>query len=512
MLSRTVQTPDATVREDTVKASPDSTEAPEACAQDRVRLSTIAFWSLLAFGFALRVIFVFSTNFRMDSDHAIVYLMARQVADGQFPVFFWGQYYGGTFLSLLAGVVMLVTGPSLTVLAITTALLWAGAAIVFRYFVARSIGPRAGNIAGVLFWFPGGVIISSSVADPGFYGATFLFAIGTALAVVATRGRRGVLGWIVVGFLAGLSLWTSPMAIALATPAVVFALWSDRRWRMWLIGVVAGLVGASPWIVQTMLSSFNSVKPIGDGTSLYLDSFASLFTTMFPAAFPGSTYELMRFAVSMAVVFTLGLLVYRAVTRRNAGAIIMATGTLLVIFVLVLGSGVRLGAESVRYAVFLIPGLSMSIAWVASRWRITAIIVPVLAVIITTAMVFDRQEGFRLSAPTPFSAEIEAVDRFFDDQGVDAAYGSYWIAYAVSAESDEDPTVASFLPRRYEPYELDATGVSPMGVVVFAGDYNDEVLAARAPVEPRGRTLIGPYAVYIFDTWFDPYTLKLGLN
>ncbi|HEX2295550.1 MAG TPA: hypothetical protein VHN37_09605, partial [Actinomycetota bacterium] len=41
----------------------------------------------------------------LDSDEAVVGLMARHVLDGDFPVFFWGQPYGGPHEAVLAAAV-----------------------------------------------------------------------------------------------------------------------------------------------------------------------------------------------------------------------------------------------------------------------------------------------------------------------------------------------------------------------------------------------------------------------
>src|SRR4051812_4853996 len=83
--------------------------------------TTVAFGALLLAGLALRIFFTESTAYPFNSDEAVVYLMAKHVAHGEFPAFYWGQFYGGTLLQTVAGVVMIVVGPSLLVLAIVSA-------------------------------------------------------------------------------------------------------------------------------------------------------------------------------------------------------------------------------------------------------------------------------------------------------------------------------------------------------------------------------------------------------
>lgn len=476
-------------------------------------VARVAFWVLLGVGFALRVYFVFSNGFVMNSDHAVVYLMARNVAEGEFPTFFWGQSYGGSVLSLTAGILMVPFGPSIELLAITSALWWAGAAVVLRFVTAAAIGPLAGVTAGLLFWFPGLVIVSVSVIDPGFYGPSLLF--GFAVVLVALRrstARYRTLDWLLAGVFAGLSLWTSPMAVAIAAPAVVLMLWRDRRWRFWMLAVAVALLAATPWILETLRSSFSSVKPLGGSSSLHPESIASIFTAMFPAAFPNSSNELVRFAVTVSTLALMAALIHRCVVTRNPGAIVVAVGLILVIGVLVAGSGVRLAEDSVRYSAFLIPGLSFAVAWLlVDRVRLSAAAAG-SAVAVTIVTVLVAGNGFAPAPRTPFSAELTAVGEYLDDRGIDAVYGSYWISYSLSAVTEEQVTVASLGPRRYEAYETAAEGHVPMAVVVFAGADNDTLLTTDPSLPGHDRTEFGGLAVLIFDEWFDVYELELSLN
>jgi hypothetical protein len=495
-------------------AAPEGRGTAVALSSDRVRAAAnLAFWILLGVGFALRVYFVFSKGFTMNSDHAVVYLMARNVAEGEFPAFFWGQSYGGSVLPLTAGIFMMIFGPSIQLLAITSALWWAGAAVVLRFVTAASIGPVAGVTAGLLFWFPGLVILSVSVVDPGFYGPSLLF--GLAVVLVAVRrptARFRVVDWVVAGIFAGLSLWASPMAIAIAAPAVVFMVWRDRRWRFWMLGVSAALLAATPWILETLRSSFSSVKPLGGTSRFHPESLASIFTAMFPAAFPGSSNELVRFAVTVLALALIVALIHRSVITRNSAAIVVTVGMVFVIGVLIVGSGVRLAEDSVRYSAFLIPGLSFAVAWLlVERVRISAVAAGA-AVAVTMVTVLVVGNGLAPAAQTPFSTELTAVGEYLESRGINAVYGSYWISYSLSAVTDERVTVASLGPRRYERYEAVAAEREPMSVVVFVSADNDTVLTNDSSLPSHDRAEFGGFAVLTFDEWFDIYQLELSLN
>lgn len=475
----------------------------------RLPPTTVAFVVLLLVGLALRVYVVFSPSYVLNSDAAVVYLMSRHVAHGEFPAFYWGQFYGGTLLQITAGLVMSVVGPSIAALAVVSALFWAGAAVVLRAIVKRSAGTVAGDLAGVLFWFPGAVILGTSVSDPGFYGPTLLLGLLTIWWALRRPELRPWWSWLVLGVFAGLSVWTSPVAIAFAAPAVVYTAYRDRRWRLWVIFAAAAMVAASAWIVGTVASHLSSIKPLG-GASLHPESLASIFTAMFASAFPFGRTELGGFVIALATIAAIALLVVRGVRRRDPVLVLMGIATVLVLGVLVAGTGVRLAADSARYSGYLIPGIATIIAVYAVRVRWVPIVVGALAVLATIGIVGHQNQGFHLRSGPPFDSALVKVGDYLDKEGVHAAYGSYWAAYSLAAITDERITVASLSPRRYEGYEQDAAmAAAPEGIVVFAGALNDGVLQGDATLPTHSRTVIGGYAVYVFDSWFDPFTPQL---
>lgn len=484
---------------------------PDRFFVGRPHPTTIAFGVLLIAGLALRVYVVFSPTYVLNSDEAVVYLMSRHIARGEIIPFYWGQFYGGTLLQIAAGLVMAMVGPSIAALAIVSALFWAGAAVVLRAIVKSSAGVIAGDLAGVLFWFPGAVILGTSVADPGFYGSTLLLGLLTIWWALRRASLRPWWSWLVLGIFAGLSVWTSPVAIAFAAPAVIYAAYRDRRWRLWLIFVAASIVAASAWIVGTIAGHLSSIKPLG-GASLHPESLASIFTTMFASAFPLGHTELGGFVIALATVAAIALLVARGVRRRDSVLLLMGSATVLVVAVLVGGSGVRLAADSVRYSGYLIPGIATIVAVVALRVRWLPVVVGALAVAVTIGVVGHDNHGFAMRSGPAFDHELVTVGQYLEQHGIHAAYGSYWAAYSLSAVTDERVTVASLAPRRYAPYERDAAAAAaPEGIVVFAGGPNDAVLTGDITLPSHTREVIGGYAVYVFTSWFDPLAPDLRI-
>ncbi len=481
-----------------------------------MRRWTIAFWAALALGFAIRVALMWTTEYRATSDTSVVYLMALGVREGHFPAFYWGQSYGGTLLSLVAGAVMLVTGPSIVVLSVVSLLIWALAALLLRRFAADAFGPRTGDLAGILFWFPGAAVVHESLLDPGFYGPSLALGIGALAVVFATRGgRRRWWQWGMAGMLAGLAVWQSPVGAAFAAPAAVYALieaivdavTARRRWFLVPIGVATGIagavLGALPWILETLKSGAATVH--GNAVNVS-DNLVQVFSRVLPAAFPGSGLDAVRVGIgTVAILLVLALLVL-GIVRRSGGAIVMGAAGVLLAVIIAVYAAPPLDENSVRYASFFIPVLATAIAWLVSRWTWLSVAAGAASLAMTTAAI-ATEDGFAVSGVRPYDAGIVAAADWLESQGIDHAYGTYWTAYLLTAATDERVTVASVSPDRYPPYSVAAVGLAPMAVVVVRGTWSEYLLTQNAPEQPSESEAFGLYEVYVFPKWFDPATI-----
>lgn len=472
--------------------------------------TSAVFFALLIVGLATRILFIFSADHHMNSDHAVVYLMARHASEGELSAFYWGQSYGGTLLQLTAGAAMVVFGKSIGVLAVISVLYWSAAAVMLRLVVMRSIGRATGDVAGILFWFPGLFLFTQSTIDPGFYGPTLILGLTAVWIVLAMPFTRPWIGWVLLGAAAGLALWTSPMALVFAAPAVVVALVKNRDPRGWAMAGIAAVITALPWLLETIRSSFSSVRPMGS-TGIHIDSFASMFTDMLPTAFPLDRFELARFAVAFSAVFCLGSVIYFGIRCRVVGAALIGIGSLLVVAVLVVGSGVRLAADSARYSTFLLPVLATAVAWWVTRYRWSQWLVIVLAPLITLGPLAQKSDLFHLSTAARFDPSLTKVADELSRSGHRAVYGDYWMAYAMTALTDERVTVAALVPRRFMPYEVTAARAVDTVIVVYADQANDRLLQKHTELPTYQRTIVDGFAIFVFDGKFDPFTLPLEL-
>lgn len=468
----------------------------------------LAIMVILIGALIVRLVYIYSPLHRFDSDSSVVYLMALNVADGEFPAFFWGQSYGGSLLPLTAGAVMLFTGASVEVLSVVASLYFLGAAVCLYVACRTAIGARGAVVAATIFLFAGETVVRVSVIEPGFYGPSLLLGLAS-IGLVVRAGRQGrLVMWAAVGTLAGLAIWTSPMSVAFVAPAGLLLAIRSFFWRGLAIATVCALVAGLPWISATSASAFDSVRPLGQ--QVHPENLVVAITTMLPSALPLGSIFAVQLATALTILLSAAYLAVLTIRDKSPLAFLVLTSTLLVHVVLSFGSGTVLASDSVRYSVFYLPLVAVATAFWIQPWRVAGWIAGAAAVVMTLAHM-----GWAVSTagstPQRFDPGYEAVVEFLDAEGIDAAYGSYWLAYSLTASVDERVTIAALVPRRYEPYEQAAESENRTAVVVYSGNRNDELLSSYPGLPSSMRTQFGGYAVHVFNERIDPYELPLEL-
>ncbi len=481
----------------------------------RIQLSSRIFYCTLILGMALRVATLFSVASIIDSDRAIVYLMAKHFSQGQFTTLFWGQNYGGTFLQASAGAAMVFFGRHIEVLEIVSALTFCGAALVVRSIATHAFGQLAGDLAGTIFWFPGAFLLRLSLSDPGFYGPTLLFGLLAMWLALTGTARSGYLRWWFVGLLAGLAFWQSSVGGALAFPAVIWLFWRNRSKRHYTASLIGAVVGASPWLFAVLTNGFSMVRPKGDGR-VNLHSFVTFFTQVTPYAMrplsslpPTAVHTLLHDPVQQCVgalsFSLLVILVAIAIRERNEWVTVLVVSTILSIILIVVASGLLLTLASARYSLYLLPLVSVALAWIFAKFRPIGYLAMGVIPIITSCLLLPGTGYFTMDTSNRYGSGTGQVEAYLGKHKVAAAYGDYWLAYNLSAKTQEEITMAALEPRRYTPYEGNAEGKVPMAIVVYVDRNNDRILARTTSLPKHKRQVVGGYAIYIFDKWFNPY-------
>ena len=110
---------------------------------------TIA-WTAGALAFLLRVSFLFRYDLHFGGDSATCYLMALRIAQGDRPLYFYGQDYQGAPEAYLAAGLFRVFGPSIPLAGAVSLLEWSLAVVCGTYLAVRGTTRGAEALAGLV--------------------------------------------------------------------------------------------------------------------------------------------------------------------------------------------------------------------------------------------------------------------------------------------------------------------------------------------------------------------------
>lgn len=221
--------------------------------------------ALLALGGALRVGLILRGWPALDSDEAIIGLMARHIVDGsERPTFYYGQHYLGALDAYITAAFFRVLGP--TTLALHLAMLpLVLCFLLAMYWLGRAAyGPAVGLLTLAYLALGPAFGLLRETASIGGYQETLLLAAILSLLVYARLRRssrlpRGRVEWLralaqyaAIGLVAGLGIWSDQLILPFVVAGALALGFGRRREMLHLPGValVGGLVlGAWPFVV-----------------------------------------------------------------------------------------------------------------------------------------------------------------------------------------------------------------------------------------------------------------------
>jgi hypothetical protein len=454
------------------------------------------FGLVLLVGLLIRLLALRTSLAQQNSDTAVVYLMARHAMHGDWRIFYWGQFYGGTLLQLSAGMLFWLTGPSFAVLQVVEIAYWLAACLLLRSIVAKGVGTVAGDLAGCFFWLAAPLMVSISFTDPGFVGDGL--AIGLAAVRLAQgSGEAGGRRCLGVGFLLGLALWTTPVALAFAVPAALWACLRVRSARAAAAGLAGAAVGALPWLLETAKSHFKTLQTLPGTPESPFSRYLHVYTQVIPGA--GGLGESAAARAIGLVGFAIILLgVAIAIRRRNPTMLVLGASALIAPAVIA-ASNVAVDPTAARYATYLVPALAAAVAWALSRVRPAGVALVVLVCAWTIGTAWNSTNGLAAVPDPAIGTPITALAAHLEHLGRTDVWADYWIAYMLSAATQERVIAGDLSPRREESYLIRAAEAPKTTVILYPGRENEQALLAVRGLPPHKRTLVGPFAVWTFD-------------
>ncbi len=437
----------------------------------------------------------------LDSDRALVLLMARHFARGEFSVYFWQQNYMGALEPLLLTPLALLgwatpASASIVAIALTAALAT----------IAISLTQRLGGVPWMtlLMWaVPPAVVVQHHVA---LYGARLVATLLAVAAFALSLRARRLSSWIAVGVLIGVAYFGDHLMLTWAAAT------------MYVAGKRSGLrglaMGAAPVVIfdtaaALMTPAFHLSGPNSPGS--WFGNVPLLFGTTIPQLFglllgraPGPLFEpassvvptdprWLLFAVPGAVVICLliaTLVRYRRavfdsradVAGLGAQGLVLACVVAVALFVFTGGGGDR---WPVRYLVPLWPAVSVLAAIAVARWRPELRVAGALVVLPALFTLFADHSWPRGNDGDAARAEAVAVGTAIQQSGARAVWADYWETYRMALLIGESPPwVALRIIERRPDWARDAETASP--VAYLLRDEDAEVLQRVNDAKAQG--------------------------
>ena len=506
----------------------------------------------------LKAVLISTSAIPFDSDEAIPMLMAKHILTGEWPLFWYGEDYGGSLDSFLIAGAYSLLGVSVTAARVVQGLEYLGA-ILFTYLLARRIvHNRFAALATVWLMALPTPLLSLFTTTALLY--TIVMLLGSMLLFIGHKllheSENSLALWLVFGALAGLAFWTFGILVIYVFPVGLLMLSHLRRrlWSHYLLATLAFFLFSSPWWIYNFAHDNAALRVVFEpdaalptaSMSLRLLGFFCLgLPTLFGFRYPWAPQVMLPALAWAILAFYLAVLGFAVHTWYRRFALSGTKGPtatsasgltllwLLVIVWLGLFFSTRFGIDSSgRYYLPLYTPLlifaGVALATLRQRYRRLAIGLLTLVLgfnlLATFLALWQGQPGFtaQMSPTRQFDNRHDRdLIAFLKERGP-YGYSHHWITYKIAFLSDEQVILAAQLPYhsnlnynprddRYPPYSRQVTASDRPVYVTFQEPYLDRLLRqsfASLGVSYREQD-IGPYRVfYDLSAKVEPWQLQ----
>jgi hypothetical protein len=446
----------------------------------------------------------------IESDEAIVGLMARHILQGELPVFYYGQNYMGTIEPFFTAALFLTMGPTSLALKVAPLILFC-VFLVVHYHVALLVSCQrtailATTLAGIS---PAFLSIWSMKSRGGYMALLLLGTLSLFSAVkILQEGYSGRCA-LLLGLAMGLAWWTHFLAIFYIVPILVVLLLKDENRffsRHGCLTVAGLLLGSLPFWIYNAAHSWVSLAFAARRQTDLIADLRGFFGTAIPI-FLGARRNWNRgdlFPFSGVLVLAIFLVCCAILVKRWFGGYRpqeMCGRHLLLVFVLMSpvlfsASGFAWFVNEPRYLISLYSAIYililMACRTVKLQWGL-AVFLLLINLGGTFLVKLEDYNGY---------TNVESNDAlitFLKEHQVRAAYAPYWIAYRLTFETGETiictPPIGDAV--RYHPYlEILKSAASPAFIRLSVPRYRGLHFEIRPP-EHFGAHRIGNYEVFL---------------
>jgi len=503
------------VTSEQVSGTDEEIPPPETSSTDHLgRTTLVASLALILVGAVVRVILLGSAVGPADADESVVLLMAKDMVNGHFETFFWGQEYGGTQEALLVAALARLGVPLRWGGEIVTIGLSVAAAVLLWRIVKTSVGAEVALLTGALYWSTPIAFVWLSQKERGFYGSSAVSCLAALLFATRLLQRPNLAAAVGLGISFGSALWSSPQTLYLLVP---IALWlvgdlvARRRWHLLRLApaaALAAIVGGAPWLwtnARTGLASLHvpptTMSTPGERVSLYwrlaLPQVSSFKLPYNPTEWIG-TRALLVPHLGLVVLAVVGA----ALLARKVPWVPLALAWHPILFAS-LSTGFFVIEP--RYLFLLWPTAALAIAYLALRYGrgIGAVAVAGLFGGLTAvgcSLLIAQgaaQPGF-FDLQVPRAPPVVAAMK---QLGVSYAYAEYWTSYPLEVASGGDVVATPLYQIRDPRREQRVQSAGRVAYVLYSRGCAEEALDAAAALDgqraPARLEPGGPFAVIV---------------
>lgn len=495
---------------------------------------------LVAVAIGLRVWLIASPIGRLDADEAVVALMGARIHRGSHPLFFWGQYYGGTLEVALVSLAQLVRRGPIAVKVVPLSL--SAIAGALTAWAARPLlDTRRAVFAGALvFAWPGTVWLATK--ERGFYWMTLVLVVavlGLALRIAGEArdtndartadGADGADGAraadtvhtvhrssaFVLGIVAGLAWYESAQSAFVLVPVLAWLVVATAPPRRSIVRPLAtgGVIGAAPWLWGIVRHGTDLFQQPGPSSS-YFERLRGFVAATAPraAGLRGTYYggALLGPLGAVALVAAVVALAVAVVRVLRAGPqhpwSALAWTAVAMPFLAAIPKATAVTFEP-RYALLLVPFAAIAVAALARNRTVAAIIVAVAIGFGAANAHYVRGESREFPRALDLTPpDTKALRGLLTVIGATRLYADYWVAYPVTEASHEQIVASPLDAPRSAYHQAIVKAARPRLWVLFAGSRRDQGLRrllARDRIAYQ-RTVVGSFALYRFEVPVDP--------
>lgn len=207
----------------------------------------IFFWIILLIGLWARLYHAWAAPFAyVNCDTSTVWLMARHILHGEFPLFFYGQYYLGPLEALAVALFWLIFGIKISTLYFGT-IFFSVLFSVSAYFLGKELRDKATGLLTMLYCsLPPFYFFWESISPLGYHIeipllGNILFILTLKVCREERQARKSIY-YVFLGICAGIGVWTHYIILYYFLPIALYLI-ANEKWKNLLKNSIPAILG-----------------------------------------------------------------------------------------------------------------------------------------------------------------------------------------------------------------------------------------------------------------------------